>query len=56
MLRLGIEAGPEVGRVKDRLEQAVLDGRLPGNAPIEAYREFLNRLAGEAPNPPAREG
>lgn len=50
MLRLGIEAGPEVGRVKDRLEQAVLDGRLPRNGPIEAYADYLDRLAGRGPD------
>ncbi len=55
MSRFGIEAGPQVGEIKGRLEQAVLDGILPRNAPIDAYREFLDRLASEAPNPPARE-
>jgi len=55
MARLGIEAGPQVGQVKGRLEQAVLDGLLPRNGPIEAYREFLDRLAHEAANRPVRE-
>jgi poly(A) polymerase len=50
MLRLGIAAGPEVGRVKDRLEQAVLDGRLPRNCPIEAYVEYLDRIARGEPD------
>jgi poly(A) polymerase len=46
MSRFGIEAGPQVGELKGRLEQAVLDGVLPRNAPIDAYREYLDRIAG----------
>jgi poly(A) polymerase len=46
MARLGIEEGRRVGEVKTHLEQAVLDGLLPRNAPVEAYLEFLGRLAG----------
>jgi poly(A) polymerase len=45
MSRLGIEASPQVGRVKGRLEQAVLDGLLPRNGPIEAYAGYLDRIA-----------
>ncbi|MFI5340796.1 MAG: CCA tRNA nucleotidyltransferase [Candidatus Methylomirabilales bacterium] len=47
MTRLGIEAGPRVGEVKAQLEQAVLDGLLPRNAPVEAYLEHLERIAGQ---------
>ena len=46
MARLGIAEGPGVGEVKAHLEQAVLDGLLPRNAPVEAYLEYLGRLAG----------
>src|SRR3990172_9067713 len=49
MARLGIEAGPQVGQVKGRLEQAVLDGHLPRNGPIGAYAEYLDRIAGRGP-------
>jgi len=42
MARLGIEAGPRVGQVKAHLEQAVLDGLLPRNAPVEHYLEYLD--------------
>ncbi len=55
MARLGIEEGPMVGEVKAHLEQAVLDGVLPRNAPVEAYREFLDRLADRGPTPAPRE-
>ncbi len=48
MHRLHLPEGPEVGAVKTRLEQAVLDGLLPRNGPIEAYLEYLDRLAGRA--------
>ena len=50
MARLGIAAGPEVGQVKGRLEQAVLDGLLPRNGPIGAYAEYLDRIAGRGPD------
>ncbi len=55
MLRFGIEAGPRVGEIKERLEQAVLDGLLPRNAPVEAYRDFLDRLADPGMTPAMRE-
>lgn len=51
MAHFGIEAGPRVGEVKARLEQAVLDGLLPRNGPVDAYREFLDRLADRGPTP-----
>jgi len=44
MARLGIEEGPRVGQVRAHLEQAVLDGLLPRNAPVEHYLEYLDRL------------
>ena len=43
MAHFGIEAGPRVGEVKARLEQAVLDGLLPRNGRMEQYLEFLDR-------------
>jgi poly(A) polymerase len=43
MTHFGIHAGPQVGEVKSRLEQAVLDGLLPRNAPFEDYLAFLDR-------------
>jgi poly(A) polymerase len=55
MMRFGIEAGPRVGEIKEQLEQAVLDGLLPRNAPVEAYRDFLDRLADPGPSPAMRE-
>jgi poly(A) polymerase len=48
MARLGIEAGPRVGQVKAHLEQAVLDGLLPRNAPVEHYLEYLDRAPAAA--------
>lgn len=51
MHRLHLPEGPGVGEVKARLEQAVLDGRLPRNGPIEAYLEYLDQLAGRASQP-----
>jgi poly(A) polymerase len=45
MARLGIEAGPQVGEIRAHLEQAVLDGLLPRNAPVEAYFDYLGRIA-----------
>ncbi|MBI2164613.1 MAG: hypothetical protein HYU32_10945, partial [candidate division NC10 bacterium] len=45
------QAGPRVGEVKARLEQAVLDGLLPRNGTVDAYREFLDRLADRGPTP-----
>jgi poly(A) polymerase len=46
MTRLRIGEGPRVGEVKAQLEQAVLDGLLPRNAPVDAYIEHLDRIAG----------
>lgn len=43
MAHFGIPAGPQVGTLKDRLEQAVLDGLLPRDAQPEAYLAFLDR-------------
>ncbi|MEK7221183.1 MAG: hypothetical protein AAB253_08295, partial [candidate division NC10 bacterium] len=43
MAHFGIEAGPPVGKLKARLEQAVLDGLLPRNGPSEKYVEYLER-------------
>jgi poly(A) polymerase len=45
MTCLGIGEGRRVGEVKACLEQGVLDGVLPRNAPVEAYLEYLGRLA-----------
>jgi hypothetical protein len=47
MAHYGIPAGPQVGRLKDRLEQAVLDGLLPRDATPEAYLPFLDRAEGD---------
>ncbi len=54
MARLGITEGPQVGEVKVQMEQAVLDGLLPRNAPVEAYLEHLDRIAGRGPVPVGR--
>lgn len=54
MARLRITEGPQVGEVKIQMEQAVLDGLLPRNAPIEAYLEHLDRIAGRGPVPVGR--
>lgn len=54
MACLGITEGPRVGEVKAQLEQTVLDGLLPRNAPVEAYLEYLERLAGRGPVPVGR--
>jgi len=43
MTRLGISEGPRVGEVKAYLEQAVLDGLLPRNGPVDGYLEYLNQ-------------
>lgn len=51
MARLGITEGPQVGEVKAQMEQAVLDGLLPRNAPVEAYLEHLDRISGRGPVP-----
>ena len=54
MARLGITEGPQVGEVRAQLEQAVLDGLLPRNAPVEAYLDHLEQLAGRGPVPVER--
>jgi poly(A) polymerase len=54
MAHLGITEGPRVGEVKAQLEQAVLDGLLPRNAPVEAYLGHLERLAGRGQVPVGR--
>jgi len=41
----GIAAGPRVGELKDRLEQAVLDGHLSRTAPPGEYLAYLERPA-----------
>lgn len=51
MAHLGIEAGPRVGEVKARLEQAVLDGLLPRNGPAEQYLAYLERARIAPPDP-----
>ena len=43
MTHFGIVAGPRVGELKDRLEQAVLDGALPRDATTEEYLVYLER-------------
>lgn len=51
MAHFGIEAGPPVGKLKARLEQAVLDGLLPRNGPSEQYVEYLERAGIALPDP-----
>ena len=51
MAHFGIEAGPPVGKLKARLEQAVLDGLLPRNGPSEQYLEYLERAGIALPDP-----
>lgn len=41
MQRFGIPAGPEVGRLRDLLAAAVLEGRLPANDDAEVYLRHL---------------
>jgi poly(A) polymerase len=43
MAHFGIAAGPRIGILKDRLEQAVLDGALPRDGTAEEYLEYLER-------------
>jgi len=43
MAHLGIGQGPQVGAVKARLEQAVLDGDLPRSGPVECYLGYLDQ-------------
>jgi poly(A) polymerase len=42
----GIAAGPRVGQLKDRLEQAVLDGALPRDGTPAEYLAYLDRNPG----------
>ncbi|MFB3819583.1 MAG: HDIG domain-containing metalloprotein [Candidatus Methylomirabilales bacterium] len=44
MEHYGIAPGPKVGELRGRLEQAVLDGLLPRDAPPEVYLEYLDRV------------
>jgi len=39
-----LSAGPEVGVLRTELEQAVLDGLLPRDAPFAAYLAYLDRV------------
>jgi poly(A) polymerase len=43
MAHFGIAAGPRIGEIKDRLEQAVLDGALPRDGAPEEYLAYLER-------------
>jgi poly(A) polymerase len=43
MAHLGVGQGPQVGAVKARLEQAVLDGDLPRSGPVECYLGYLDQ-------------
>ncbi len=43
MEHCGIPAGPQIGELKGRLEQAVLDGLVPRDAPFADYLAFLDR-------------
>lgn len=43
MAHLGIGPGPKVGELRERLEQAVLDGLLPRDAAPEVYLAYLDR-------------
>lgn len=49
MERFGLPEGPAVGRLKARLEQAVLDGALPPSADHSVYLDFLAREAAGSP-------
>jgi len=44
MAHLGIEAGPRVGELRSRLEQAVLDGELPRDGSPQEYLGYLDRI------------
>jgi poly(A) polymerase len=46
MAHFGIAAGPRVGQLKDRLEQAVLDGTLSRDGTPEEYLAYLERNPG----------
>jgi poly(A) polymerase len=43
MEHFGIEAGPRIGSMKGRLEQAVLDGALPRDGMPEEYLAYLEQ-------------
>jgi poly(A) polymerase len=43
MGHFGIAAGPQIGALKDRLEQAVLDGALPRDGTADEYLAYLER-------------
>ncbi len=45
MAHFGITAGPRVGELKDRLEQAVLDGQLPRTSSPAEFLAYLDRTA-----------
>ena len=51
MNQLKLDGGPRVGEVKAQMEQAVLDGLLPRNGPVEAYLEYLGQIAGRGAVP-----
>jgi hypothetical protein len=44
MAHLEIEAGPRVGELRSRLEQAVLDGELPRDGSPQEYLGYLDRI------------
>jgi poly(A) polymerase len=46
MEHFGIVAGPGVGEMKNRLEQAVLDGALPRDGRPEEYLAYLEQRPG----------
>ena len=46
MAHFGIAAGPRVGQLKERLEQAVLDGELSRDAAPAAYLTYLQGVLG----------
>jgi hypothetical protein len=46
MEQFGIPAGPRVGELKGRLEQAVLDGELPREGDPEVYLAYLRHAIG----------
>ena len=46
MTHFGIDAGPRVGEMKVRLEQAVLDGALPRDGTPEEYLAYLEQNPG----------
>lgn len=46
MQHFDIEAGPRVGELRGRLEQAVLDGELPRDGAAPEYLAYLDRVRG----------